>query len=75
MPDDEAGKAGVSAAAIHHFKELAAMADKYNLKLIAGLVTGWMSGRLFAPPALERKEYAYKPCRHTMAGALCQNIL
>lgn len=28
-------------------------AEKNGLKLIVGLVTGWMSGRLFVPPALE----------------------
>ncbi len=28
------------------------LADKYGMKLIVGLLTGWMSGRTFIPPAL-----------------------
>ncbi len=51
---DEAGQAGVSAAAMGHFAEFADLAEKNGLKLIVGLVTGWMSGRLFTPPAFER---------------------
>lgn len=31
------------------------LAEKYGFKLIVGLVTGWMSGRMFAPTALEGK--------------------
>ena len=53
LPPDEAGQAGVSAAAIQHFADFADLAKKHGLKLIVGLVTGWMSGRLFVPPALE----------------------
>lgn len=29
------------------------LAEKYEFRLIVGIVTGWMSGRMFAPPALE----------------------
>jgi hypothetical protein len=53
FPDTEAGRAGVSETALQHFNELADLAQKYNLKLIVGLVTGWMSGRLFVPPAFQ----------------------
>lgn len=28
------------------------LAEKYGMKLIVGLITGWMSGRTFIPPAL-----------------------
>lgn len=34
------------------FEKMLDIADKYNIKLIPSLITGWMSGRLFAPPAL-----------------------
>ena len=54
LPFDEAGQAGVSATAMDHFAEFAGLAEKNGLKLIVGLVTGWMSGRLFTPPAFER---------------------
>ena len=34
------------------------LAEKYGLKLIVGLITGWMSGRTFIPPALYGKNLA-----------------
>jgi hypothetical protein len=33
------------------FAAFADMAEKRGLQLLVGLVTGWMSGRLFVPPA------------------------
>ena len=53
LPEDEAGRAGVSPEMIAHFAEFAAIAEDCGLKLVVGLITGWMSGRLFMPPALE----------------------
>jgi hypothetical protein len=53
LPQDEFGRAGVSREAMEKFARFADLAAKYNLELIVGLVTGWMSGRLFVPPALE----------------------
>jgi len=47
------GDAGVSEAAMTRFAEFADMVERHGLKLIVGLLTGWMSGRLFVPPALE----------------------
>ncbi|MFA7231626.1 MAG: hypothetical protein WC071_10185, partial [Victivallaceae bacterium] len=47
------GKAGVSAEAIEKFRTFADLAEKHNLKLVVALVTGWMSGKLFVPPAFE----------------------
>lgn len=61
LPDNEAGQAGVSTIAISHFEELAQLANKYNFKLIVGLVTGWMSGRLFVPSAFEGKNILTDP--------------
>lgn len=52
LKDDEAGKAGISMEAISCFKEFISIAEKYGFKLIVGLVTGWMSGRFYAPDAL-----------------------
>ena len=54
LPDTSAGKAGVSEDALAHFEILADVADVCGLDLIVGLVTGWMSGRLYVPPAFER---------------------
>jgi hypothetical protein len=53
LTDDAYGRAGVSAAAIAHFQEFVDLAERYGLKLIVSLVTGWMSGRLFVPPAFD----------------------
>jgi len=38
---------------IGRFREMCALAEKHDLKLVVGVITGWMSGRLFVPPALE----------------------
>lgn len=61
LPDTEAGRAGVSEEACQHFEEFCAIAEKYNLKLIVGLITGHMSFRYFAPPALEGKNLVNDP--------------
>ncbi|MBU4286024.1 MAG: beta-mannanase [Kiritimatiellae bacterium] len=61
LPDTEAGFAGVSEEAMEKFKQFADLAEKYRLKLIASLITGWMSGRLFVPPALADKHVLTDP--------------
>lgn len=53
LSDTEEGRAGISIIAINRFREFTEIAKKYNIKLIVGLITGWMSGRLFTPPALK----------------------
>ncbi|KGE18736.1 glycoside hydrolase 5 family protein [Paenibacillus wynnii] len=55
LPADEAGRAGMSKLMMARFQEFTEIADKYGLKIIVGLITGWMSGRLFVPPALRGK--------------------
>jgi len=52
LPDDECGRAGVSNEACEHFEVLCQIAEKYGIKLIVGLITGWMSGRTYTPEAL-----------------------
>jgi hypothetical protein len=61
LPADEAGQAGVSAEMMARFRVFADVAEKNHLKLIVGLLTGWMSGRLFVPPALEGKNVLSDP--------------
>ena len=53
LPDDEIGRAGVSVEMLERFRYFADSAEHCGLKLIVGLITGWMSGRLYVPPALE----------------------
>lgn len=37
------------------FERFCQIAEKYGMKLIVGILTGWMSGRTFVPPILEGK--------------------
>jgi len=39
---------------IGHFRTFCRMAQECGISLIVAVMTGWMSGRLYAPPALER---------------------
>ena len=48
-------EAGVDEEMMRRFRFLCDAAAKNDIKLVVGLVTGWMSGRLFVPLALERK--------------------
>lgn len=41
--------------AMERFEIFCEIAKKHNIKIIVGLITGWMSGRLFIPPALYGK--------------------
>jgi len=61
LPDTEEGKAGISAEAVAHFQVFCDLAHKYGLSLVVGLVTGWMSGRFFAPGPLEGKNVFTDP--------------
>jgi len=61
LPAADAGFAGVSEEAMGKFKQFADLAEKHGLKLIVSLITGWMSGRLFVPPALENKHVLTDP--------------
>ncbi|WNR42751.1 cellulase family glycosylhydrolase [Paenibacillus roseipurpureus] len=61
LPDTEAGKAGMSVVMMERFQAFTEIAKKYDIKLIVGLITGWMSGRLFVPPALRGKAILTDP--------------
>ena len=37
---------------LERFETFCRICDEYGMKLIVGLITGWMSGRLFVPAAL-----------------------
>ena len=61
LPDTDTGKMGMSEKALSLFNEFCVLAEKYGLKLVVGLITGWMSGRLFVPPALEGRNIITDP--------------
>ncbi|WP_294479138.1 hypothetical protein [uncultured Victivallis sp.] len=54
LPDTPAGRAGVDEKMVERFRELCRIAAENGIRLIVGLVTGWMSGRMHVPPAFER---------------------
>lgn len=51
LSDDEFGRAGVDPVMVERFRLLAKLAGEHGIRLIVGLVTGWMSGRMHVPPA------------------------
>jgi hypothetical protein len=55
LPPTGAGADGMSEAALEKFQVAADLAEKHHIKMIVGLINGWMSGQLFVPPALQGK--------------------
>ena len=53
LPFDPVGQAGVSTEMLARFDLFCTLAERHGFRLIVGLVTGWMSGRLFVPPGLD----------------------
>ncbi len=52
-PETAAGEAGMDEVMLDRFRFLADTAGEHGLRLVVSLITGWMSGRFYAPPALE----------------------
>lgn len=46
---------GIDLKQIQHFETFCDIAKENGIKLVVSLITGWMSGRLYCPPALEGK--------------------
>jgi len=61
LPLSGPGSDGMSETQLQHFGVLADLAEKHKLKLVVGLITGWMSGQLYVPPALEGKNIITDP--------------
>ena len=63
MPLDETkeGIAGVDIKMFEHFDTMCLLAEKYNIKLIVGLITGFMSDRRFVPPAFNERNIFTDP--------------
>ena len=55
LPFTEAGRAGVDIVMADRFEEFCDIAEKHGIRLIVGLVTGWMSGRMHMPEAFQGK--------------------
>lgn len=46
---------------LYKFERFCDIADEFGFKLVVGLITGWMSGRLFVPPAVYGKNLYTDP--------------
>lgn len=51
LPFTEEGQAGLDPTMLQRFRRFCDIAEKNHIKLIVGLITGWMSGRMFVPEA------------------------
>ena len=45
-------EAGIDEVMMERFQQVLDLAEKYNFKVIVALLTGWMSGRMFVPEAI-----------------------
>ena len=61
LPAKGLGHYGLSEVMIQRFRQVADLAEKYEIKLIVALLTGWMSGAWFVPPALYGKDLFSDP--------------
>ena len=61
LPEKGSRHFGLDPVMMNRFRKTADLAVKYDLKLIVGLLTGWMSGALFIPPALADKNLFTHP--------------
>lgn len=49
------GDAGIDPIMIERFDRFVFLAKKHNIKLLVCLINGWMSGRMFFPPAFQNQ--------------------
>ena len=56
-----ASEAGVDETLMERFRFLCDAAEKRGIRLVVGLITGWMSGRSFVPTAFERMKVLENP--------------
>ncbi len=54
-------RAGLDETMLLRFEKVLDLADKYNFKVVVGLITGWMSGRLFCPELLYNENLITSP--------------
>ena len=52
---------GLDENCMQHFADFLGFAEKYGIKFVVSIVTGWMSGMMFVPPALEGKNLMTDP--------------
>ena len=52
---------GLDEECMQHFEEVLGYIKKHGMKVIVAVLTGWMSGRMFTPPALYGKNLILDP--------------
>ena len=52
---------GLDYEMVKRFRTFAEIAKSFDMKLMVSIVTGWMSGRMFVPPAIEGKNLIADP--------------
>ncbi len=52
---------GLDEDCMNHFEEFLGYVKKHGMKVIVSVLTGWMSGRMFAPPAIHDKNLISDP--------------
>ena len=52
---------GLDESCMEHFAEFLSYVKKHGMKVIVSIVTGWMSGRMFVPPAIEGRNIINDP--------------
>ena len=66
---------GMDPVQMEHFRTFAKMAAQNGQKLIVSIVTGWMSGRMFVPPAIEGKNLITDPEVHMWTSRFIRGIV
>ncbi len=75
LPDTPVGQAGVDELMLERFGEFCAIAQRLGLDLIVGLITGWMSGRVFCPPVLEGRALHTDPLALQLQGRFIRTFV
>ncbi len=61
LPATESGRAGLHEVMLSRFARFCDLAHAQGIRLIVGLLTGWMSGRIFAPEMLQGRNLLTDP--------------
>ena len=69
---DKSDDAGINKDAFEHFGTLLDIAEEYKIDVIPSLITGWMSGRLFVPPAMMGKNLLCDPFALKWQARFCR---
>lgn len=69
---DKTEDAGINPEAFAHFATLLDLAQEYEIEVIPSLITGWMSGRIFVPKALQGKNILCDPFALKWEARFCR---